>query len=108
MADMYRVGKLGLAGIPLLLLLTGFVDKEEAFIGARGKYWAFQKPVRVQPPVVTDAWIRTPIDAFVLAGLQAKNLRPSPPVDRAQGHPSGHFGPDRIAADARRGANLSL
>jgi Protein of unknown function (DUF1549)/Protein of unknown function (DUF1553) len=81
---MGRAGKLGLAGIPVLLLVTGFVDKEEAFIGGRGKYWAFQKPVRLQAPAGSDPWVRTPIDAFVLAGLQAKNLKPSPPIDRTR------------------------
>jgi hypothetical protein len=81
---MCRAGKLGLASIPLLLLLTGFVDKEEAFIGGRGKYWAFQKAVRLQPPAVAGPWVRTPIDAFVLAGLQAKGLKPSPPLDRTR------------------------
>src|SRR5207237_9552926 len=28
------------------------------------------------------AWIKTPIDAFVLAGLQKAGLKPAPPADR--------------------------
>ena len=71
-----------LALIPVLCVLTASTDKEEAFIGVRGKYWAFQKPVRAQPPALSDFWIRTPIDAFILEGLRAKNLKPSPPLDR--------------------------
>src|SRR5438132_11518926 len=53
--------------------------KEEAFVGARGRYWAFQKVVR---PVVPGA--ENPIDAFILDGLRRKQLTPSKPLDRAQ------------------------
>lgn len=45
--------------------------------------WAFQ-PLR-RPPVPTVAnpkWVRTPIDAFILAGLEARGLAPAAPVDR--------------------------
>jgi hypothetical protein len=45
--------------------------------------WAFQ-PVRRPPvPAVRDrSWVRTPIDAFVLARLEPQGLRPAPPADR--------------------------
>ncbi len=59
-------------------------DKEAAFIGNRGRYWAFQKPRQPAPPLVSDSWVRTSIDAFILNGLQAKNLRPSEPLDRVR------------------------
>jgi hypothetical protein len=45
--------------------------------------WAYQpiKPATV--PVVNDKrWARTPIDAFVLARLEAARLKPSPEADR--------------------------
>src|SRR5262249_23181408 len=36
------------------------------------------------PPAVADAgWARTPVDAFLLAKLEAAGLRPAPPADRA-------------------------
>ena len=35
------------------------------------------------PAVKQKAWVRTPIDAFVLAKLEEKGLRPSPEADRA-------------------------
>jgi len=57
-------------------------DKEAKFIGARGKYWAFQKVTRPPVPEVSDAWVRTPIDAFILKALQAKQLHPFEPLDR--------------------------
>ena len=35
------------------------------------------------PPAVKDpAWVATPVDAFILARLEAKGLAPSPPADR--------------------------
>jgi hypothetical protein len=50
----------------------------------KGKdHWAFQ-PVRapIVPAVRDRAWVRTPIDAFVLARLEAEGLRPAPPADK--------------------------
>ncbi len=46
------------------------------------KHWAFTAPVRPAVPAVSDAgWVRNPVDAFVLAGLDAGGLKPSPPGD---------------------------
>jgi hypothetical protein len=43
--------------------------------------WSFQAPVRPAVPAVKKvAWVRNPIDAFVLAKLEAKGLQPSPAV----------------------------
>ena len=49
------------------------------------RHWAFQ-PVRpVSPPTVRDvSWLKSPIDAFILAGLEAKGWRPAPPATRAE------------------------
>lgn len=57
-------------------------DKEAKFIGVRGRYWAFQKVVRPAVPDISNPWVRTPIDAFILKALQAKKLQPSEPFDR--------------------------
>jgi hypothetical protein len=47
------------------------------------RYWAFQTVRRpALPPVKARGWVRNPIDAFVLAKLEAKGLRPAPPADR--------------------------
>jgi mono/diheme cytochrome c family protein len=50
---------------------------------AQRRHWAFQ-PVRKPPlPVVKEtAWPLSPIDAFVLHGLEARGLRPNPPADK--------------------------
>ncbi len=48
------------------------------------RYWAYQPVKRPDVPVVKDkAWVRTPIDAFVLAKLEAKGLKPVAPADKA-------------------------
>ncbi|HZU39355.1 MAG TPA: PSD1 and planctomycete cytochrome C domain-containing protein, partial [Gemmataceae bacterium] len=46
-------------------------------------HWAFQ-PIRkpALPPVKDHAWVQSPIDAFVLAKLEARGLRPAHPADR--------------------------
>ncbi|HVS35199.1 MAG TPA: DUF1549 and DUF1553 domain-containing protein [Gemmataceae bacterium] len=47
-------------------------------------YWAFRKPVRVDPPQVSDPhWVQNSIDAFVLAKLDKAGLKPSPPASKA-------------------------
>ena len=49
----------------------------------RARHWAFQ-PVRmpVYPEVSNDAWVRNPIDRFILEKLDALGLSPSPEADR--------------------------
>ncbi len=50
---------------------------------AQRQYWAFQ-PIRkpALPKVKRSTWVRNPIDAFILAGLEAKGLKPAPAADR--------------------------
>jgi hypothetical protein len=44
--------------------------------------WAFQAPVKPKPPAVTNAaWIKNPVDRFILAALEAKGLAPAPAAD---------------------------
>ena len=47
------------------------------------KLWSYL-PVKApaEPTVNNKAWVRTPIDAFVLAPIEAKGLTPSPDADR--------------------------
>jgi hypothetical protein len=45
-------------------------------------HWAFQPLRSVEAPAVKDeSWVRTPIDRFILASLEAKGLAPSPRAD---------------------------
>ncbi|MEJ7619092.1 MAG: DUF1549 domain-containing protein, partial [Pyrinomonadaceae bacterium] len=47
-------------------------------------HWAFVTPHRAEAPAVKDsAWIRNPVDNFVLARLEKENLKPSPEADKA-------------------------
>ncbi len=46
------------------------------------KWWSLLPLHRPAVPAIEDKWIRTPIDAFVLAKLREKGLRPSPEADR--------------------------
>lgn len=46
--------------------------------------WAYQPVKAPEPPAVKQGkWVRTPIDAFVLARLEEKGIKPSPEADRA-------------------------
>lgn len=51
---------------------------------ARGAdHWAFRKPaVQPAPPVGNASWVRTPIDAFILARIEQEGLAPSPEAGR--------------------------
>ncbi|HTL57280.1 MAG TPA: PSD1 and planctomycete cytochrome C domain-containing protein [Candidatus Limnocylindrales bacterium] len=47
------------------------------------KHWAFEPPVRPEPPPVTNtAWPRNDIDRFILGTLQEKQLQPSAPASK--------------------------
>jgi hypothetical protein len=47
------------------------------------KFWSFQPVRKVAPPEVRGkAWVRSPVDAFVLAKLEEKHLQPAPPADK--------------------------
>jgi hypothetical protein len=51
--------------------------------GATLKHWAFQTPVRpAEPAVKNNAWVRNPIDRFILARLEKEGLVPAPEADR--------------------------
>jgi len=46
-------------------------------------HWSFIPPVRGTVPVVNNkAWVRNPIDAFILAKLDEQKLTPAPEADR--------------------------
>ncbi len=46
-------------------------------------HWSFQSVKNPALPAVKNlAWCKTPIDRFILAGLEAKGLKPAPQADR--------------------------
>jgi hypothetical protein len=55
-------------------------------ISARDRaHWSFQPVKRPTPPAVRDRhWPANPIDAFILARLEAKGLKPNPPASKRE------------------------
>jgi mono/diheme cytochrome c family protein len=48
-------------------------------------HWAYQSVKRpTLPAVKNEAWVRNPIDAFILAKLEAKGLAPAPPASKQE------------------------
>ncbi|MGI9427440.1 MAG: PSD1 and planctomycete cytochrome C domain-containing protein, partial [Bythopirellula sp.] len=64
-----------------IALLTRWIEQ-----GAKYEaHWSFQTPRRVDPVPAAGslrAWVRNPIDAFIVARLQEKGLQPAQPADR--------------------------
>ncbi len=63
---------------PVLPMDAGFKITEK-----QRQFWSFQpvKPVAI-PAVRDTAWVRSPIDRFILASLEAKGITPAAPADR--------------------------
>ncbi|HWA99973.1 MAG TPA: PSD1 and planctomycete cytochrome C domain-containing protein, partial [Pirellulales bacterium] len=62
------------------------IDLLTRWIGAGAKFddhWSFRPVVQTRPPVVQNpAWVRNPIDAFILARLERAKIAFSPEADR--------------------------
>ena len=72
-------------------LIKAWIDEgaawpDDALIGpAQGTsdHWSFQPIVRHDPPAVRNAaWVRNPIDNFILARLEAEDIAPNPEANR--------------------------
>jgi Protein of unknown function (DUF1553)/Protein of unknown function (DUF1549)/Planctomycete cytochrome C len=94
--------RMPLNGEPLLTeqiaLLRGWIDQgaswpertgptappsEARSLRPKSKHWAFVAPQRPKlPKVKRSAWIRNPIDRYVLARLEKENIAPSAEADR--------------------------
>ncbi|HWE01364.1 MAG TPA: DUF1549 domain-containing protein [Tepidisphaeraceae bacterium] len=47
-------------------------------------FWSFEPIARPTPPTVAGTgWVRNPVDAFILAHLQARGISPAPEADKA-------------------------
>ncbi|MDB5330593.1 MAG: Protein of unknown function (DUF1553)/Protein of unknown function (DUF1549)/Planctomycete [Phycisphaerales bacterium] len=84
-----RVRKLVVAGLlGLGISVAGALARAEGTpdkpaTNSAKKHWAYQKPVEPPVPSVKDAgWVKNPVDAFILAKLEEKGLRPAPPADK--------------------------
>ena len=71
-----------------IILITTFSlsaanTKPKEFTAQQRRWWAFQKVTKPDTPVVRNqAWIRNPIDAFVLGKLEEKGIAPNPEADK--------------------------
>ncbi len=88
-------------------------DNAETAPAAAEQHWAYRRPVRPPlPDVRNDAWVRTPIDRFVLARLEKERLEPAPeaPIETLIrrvsldliGLPPSSADVEAVAADAAR------
>ncbi|HVW01036.1 MAG TPA: DUF1549 domain-containing protein, partial [Planctomycetaceae bacterium] len=71
------------AGKPLtpheVELMRQWIAQGAKYVG----HWSYTPPVRPEPPAVKDeAWVRNPIDRFILARLEREGLHPMPVADR--------------------------
>lgn len=62
---------------------AGFIRTSGAITAEDRQFWSFQ-PVKsqAQPPVKDAAWLRQPIDPFVLAALETEKLQPAKEADK--------------------------
>jgi hypothetical protein len=63
-------------------LTASLAASDVSSVIARRNWWAFQRPVRAETPDLHSTWVRTPIDAFLLAAMREKKLTPSAPADK--------------------------
>ena len=68
-------------GVPVVDAPATEAEEGDDFTAEERNFWAFQKVQDPEPPQVKDVdWVRSPVDRFVLAGLEAANLRPAAPA----------------------------
>jgi cytochrome c553 len=58
-------------------------ESKASFTAEQKAFWAFQpvKPVTL-PPVRDERWVKSPVDRFILARLEAAGIAPSPQADK--------------------------
>ncbi len=80
-------------GYIALLVVAGTVCAAELVVAPLGtykplerKFWAFQPRTNAVTPSFTDAaakaWVKSPIDAYILEGVRKAGLQPAPEADR--------------------------
>lgn len=79
------VGVMSLESVAVVAAETAPAEQPRAARSAQGQqHWAYQAVARPATPAVKDSkWVRSPIDAHILAQLEAKGIKPSADADRA-------------------------
>ena len=85
-----KVARMPMGAAPLsaeqIALLKKWIDAGAPWAEgtAAERHWAFVAPARpAVPRVARGAWVRNPIDAFILSRLEREGLAPSPEAERA-------------------------
>ena len=74
---------LGVWLVALSVMAIGNEGEELVITDADREHWSFRPVVRPSvPKVKNNGWVRTPIDAFVLAKLEQVNRQPNSPAER--------------------------
>src|SRR6516225_9641271 len=74
--------------VPLIVALGAatlalYSAETHKFTDAQKSFWSLQPVAKPSAPAVRNQqWVKTPIDAFVLAKLQEQNLQPNPRADK--------------------------
>jgi hypothetical protein len=68
---------------PVVMPQSESGNDEVAFTDEQLSFWSFQPPIKPDTPQVKNqAWIRSPIDAFVFRKLEAAAFRPASPATK--------------------------
>jgi hypothetical protein len=74
-----------IAAIVLTTATIAWSSDDYVIPPAKKNHWAWKPPVRPAVPTVKNkAWVKNPIDAFILAKLEGAGLKPAPPATREQ------------------------
>ncbi len=83
MPSLPRFAGLGFVALAALYAAAPSVPSHKPFTDFQKHWWAFQPVTKPAVPTVKQAsWVKTPVDAFILAKLEDKELTPSAPADR--------------------------
>jgi len=66
----------------VFVISNSFLAIPAMCVGSDFDWWSYQAIQRPPVPELNSAWVRTPVDAFVLDTLREKGLTPSPEADR--------------------------
>lgn len=82
-AEWVKAGALWPTAKPVVAETKSAPKSTREFTDEEKKFWAYQPLANpVVPKVKNSAWVKSPIDAFILAKLEEKNLQPAPAADK--------------------------
>ncbi|MBI4903735.1 MAG: DUF1553 domain-containing protein [Acidobacteria bacterium] len=74
-------------GVSAVILIAGGASvepKQKEFTASQKRWWSLQPIAAPAPPIVKNkTWVANDIDAFTLARMEAKGIKPNPRADKA-------------------------